>query len=117
SGEHTQRLAASGDLATAFARLDGSGADPALIALAERCLAPEPADRPRDAQAVADELAAYLNGVQERLQATEREREVAMVRAREERKRRKVQLALAAALVGLLLGGGAVAFWRTRQAQ
>src|SRR5262249_28200525 len=117
SGEHVQRLAASGDLADAFARLDGSGTDPALIGLSKRCLAPEPADRPQDAQAVADGLSAYLNGVQERLQATEREREVALVRAREERKRRKVQLALAAALVGLLLGGGAVAYWRTRQAQ
>src|SRR5205085_10241971 len=59
----------------------------------------------------------YLNGVQERLQAAEREREVALVRASEEGKRRKVQLALAAALFGLIVGGGAFGVWRNQQAQ
>ena len=37
--------------------------------------------------------------MQERLQAAEREREVALVRATEERRRRKVQFALAASVV------------------
>jgi tetratricopeptide (TPR) repeat protein len=115
--EEVQRQATSGDLADAHARLDGCGAHPELIALTKWCLSPEAIDRPRDAQGVADGLSAYLNGVQERLQATERERAVALVRAGEERKRRKVQLALAAALVGLLVGGGAFAFWRNEQAQ
>jgi tetratricopeptide (TPR) repeat protein len=115
--EEVQRKAASGDLVDAHARLDGCGAHQDLIVLTKWCLAPEAINRPRDAQGVADGLSEYLNGVQERLQATERERTVALVRAREERKRRKVQLALAAALVGLLVGGGAFAFWRNEQAQ
>jgi tetratricopeptide (TPR) repeat protein len=119
SNEEVHRKAASGDLADAYARLErvAESADPALIVLTRRCLSPEASDRPRDAQEVADGLSAYLNGVQERLQATERERAVALVRAGEERKRRKVQLALAAALVGLLVGGGAFAFWHNEQAQ
>ncbi len=117
SSEEVRRKAANGDLADAHARLDGCGADPELIVLTKWCLSPEAIDRPRDAQAVADGLSEYLNGVQERLQATERERAVALVRASEEGKRRKVQLALAAALVGLLVGGGAFAFWRNEQAQ
>ena len=66
---------------------------------------------------MADGLSAYLNGVQERLQAAERERAVAVVREAEQRKRRKVQLALAAAVMGLVLCGGAFAWWRNEQAQ
>jgi eukaryotic-like serine/threonine-protein kinase len=117
SSEGVQIKAATGALAEAHARLDGSGAHPELIVLTKWCLSPRASDRPRDAQGVADGLSKYLNGVQERLQAAERERAVAVVRASEEGKRRKVQLALAAALVGLLLGGGAFAFWRNQQAQ
>lgn len=112
-----RRKAANGDLADALARPDGCGADHELIALTKACLAPEAIDRPRDAQAVAEGLSAYLNGVQERLQTAQRERAVAVAREAEQRKRRKVQLALALAVVGLLLGGGAFAFWRNEQIQ
>src|SRR5262245_52653126 len=114
SSEEVRRKACNGDLADATARLDACGADPELIALTRGCLAAEAIDRPKDAQAVADGLSSYLNGVQERLQAAERERAVAVAR---EAERRKVQLALAAAVVALLLGGGAFAWWRNEQAQ
>src|SRR5438270_4819075 len=117
SAEEVRRKACNGDLADATARLDACGADPELITLTRACLAAEAIDRPKDAQEVADGLSSYLNGVQERLQAAERERAVAVVRASEEGKRRKVQLALAAAVVALLLGGGAFAWWRNDQAQ
>lgn len=117
SSEVVQNKAVSGDLGDAYARLDVCAADRALIDLTKRCLAPAVIDRPRDAQAVVDGLSKYLNGVQERLQAAERERAVAVVRASEERKRRRVHLALAAALVTLLVAGGAFAFWRNEQAQ
>src|SRR5262249_27871573 len=40
--------AVEGRLEEASARLDGCGADSELIRLAERCLAPDPADRPAD---------------------------------------------------------------------
>ena len=117
TNEEVHLKAASADLADAHYRLDSCGADPALIVLTKRCLAPDAIDRPSDAQGVADGLSAYLNGVQERLQATERERAVALVRVSEEGKRRKVQLALTLTVVGLLLGCGAFAFWYNEQAQ
>jgi serine/threonine-protein kinase len=117
STEEVRRKAANGDLADALSRLDGCGADHELIALTKKCLAAEAIDRPKDAHEVADGLSAYLDGVQERLQAAQRERAVALTREAEQRKRRKVQLALAAAVVALLVGGGAFAFWRNEQAQ
>ena len=70
-----------GDTADALARLDGCGAEAELIALARDCLAVEPEDRPRDAGVVAERITAYLAGVQERLQAAERERAVAVAQA------------------------------------
>src|SRR5262249_20096298 len=103
SFEEVRRRAANGDLADATARLDGCGAEQELIALTRRCLSAESIDRPRDAQAVADGLSAYLNGVQERLQAAQRERAVALAREAEQAKRQKVQLALAAAVLLLLV--------------
>jgi tetratricopeptide (TPR) repeat protein len=117
SNEEVRRKAANGDQTDALTRLDACGADHELIALTKKCLAAEGIDRPRDAQAVADALSAYLNGVQERLQTAERERAVALAREAEQAKRRKVQLALAVAVVALLMGGGAFAWWRNDLAQ
>jgi serine/threonine-protein kinase len=107
SAEEVRRKAANGDLADATARLDGCGADPELIALTKACLAPEPIDRPRDAQAVADALTAYLDGVQERLRQAELAEAEARARAVEEAKRRRLTLALAGTvLLAVTLGGG-----------
>ncbi len=116
SGEEVGRKAALGDLADAMARLDTCGADAELVGLTKACLARESVDRPRDALVVVDALTAHLDGVQERLQSAERERAVASAREVEERKRRKVQLALAASLALLLFGGGGVAWWQAEQA-
>lgn len=51
---------ADGDYSETFARLDASGADPELIAVAKRCLAPKPADRFADASEVVNALPAHL---------------------------------------------------------
>ena len=106
SSSEILRKAAHGDTADALARLDGCGAEAELIALAKDCLAVEPEDRPRDANVVAERITAYLAGVQERVQAAERERAVAEARAIEERRRRKVQLALAASVLAFTTLGG-----------
>jgi hypothetical protein len=58
--------APAGDVSGAFARLDGCGADRELIALAKACLAPDPEERPADAEAVAGRVKAYREGVAER---------------------------------------------------
>ncbi len=84
----------------ASARLRGCGADSELIQLAQRCLAPNCADRPADGAEVASAVAEYLSGVQERLQQERLARERQEVRAAEGRRRHRV---LVAATVSVLL--------------
>jgi eukaryotic-like serine/threonine-protein kinase len=104
---HILHKAVRADLGDAFARLDGCAADEELVALAKRCLAAEPADRPRDAGVLAAELTKYLEGVETRLRQAELTSAAARARAVEERKRRKLTLALAATvLLAVLLAGG-----------
>lgn len=104
------------DLSETHARLDSCGADAELIALAKRCLAPAPADRPANGAAVAEAVTAYRVGVEERLREAQAARAAAEVRETEQRKRRKVQFALAAAIGFLLVGGGAFAWWDEKKA-
>jgi signal transduction histidine kinase len=82
--DEVRRLAEAGELAGAFARLEASGADAELVGLAKRCLAPRPEARPRDAGEVAQALADYRAGVQERLRSAELERALAQTRAQQE---------------------------------
>jgi serine/threonine-protein kinase len=105
SGE-IHRKAALSDLADARNRLGGCGADAVLVALALDCVAAEAEDRPREAGAVAARITAYLTGVQEKLRTSERDRAVAEANAAEERKRRRLQLGLATALLALSTMGG-----------
>ncbi len=105
-----RQLAMAGDLSGAFARLDASGADAELSQLARACLAPRTEDRLPNAQAVDEAMAAYLNGVQEKLRRAEMERAAAALRAVEERKRRRLAAILAGVgLLAILLVGAA---WR-----
>jgi Flp pilus assembly protein TadD len=106
------------DHAEALARLDSGGADAELVRLCKGCLAAEPADRPGDAGAVAQAVAAYQAEVQQRLRRAELEKAAAEARATEarataaaERRARRRMLALAAAVV--LAGGGWV--WQRAQ--
>ena len=70
SGE-IQRKASRGELKDALDRLEASGSDAELIALAKDCLAAELEDRPRHAGEVAARINAYQTGVQERLRKAE----------------------------------------------
>ena len=74
------------ELAEALSRLASLWGGLQLLALVKACLAAEPADRPQNAGTVAKEVKAYLAGVQERLQAAERERAAAQARAEEAKK-------------------------------
>jgi serine/threonine-protein kinase len=99
-------LAQRADLAEAHGRLTACGADAELVRLARACLAPKPADRPRDAAAVADAVQTYLAGVQERLRAAALDQAAARIKAIEERKQRRLTWALGAACLAVALGGG-----------
>src|SRR5262249_18087978 len=122
SAEEVRRMACNGDLADAQARLDGCGGDVELIALTKVCLSAEAIDRPKDAQAVADALTTYLEGVQERLHQAELAEAEAQAKAIEEVKRRRLTLALAATVLLAVSGGGSGWLWvknerEARQAQ
>jgi serine/threonine-protein kinase len=110
SGE-VQRLAMRGELTDAFARLDGCGADAELLQLCKECLSAAKQDRPRDAGAVSQRVAAYQTGVQERLRKAELEQAAAQARAVEERKRRRLAVGLAASTVALVVAGAGGGLW------
>jgi serine/threonine protein kinase len=105
-GNGLKHVAANAELGNGLNRLDASGADPELVALAKACLKPTIEARPRDSHAVADALTAYLVGVRQRLQAAELARAEAQARAAEERKRRKLTMGLAALLLLCVVLGG-----------
>jgi serine/threonine protein kinase len=106
------RKAMGAILADAHARLNACGAEPELVALCLRCLAPEPDDRPRDAGAVAVVVAALRAAAEERA----RRAELDQVRAAEQGKRRRVLLAASGAVVVVLLAGLGASLWQTRRA-
>jgi serine/threonine-protein kinase len=114
--EEIFRHAQEGDLGGTRARLEGCGADPELVRLAQRCLAAEPAQRPRHAGEVARAVTAHLASVQERLRQAELGRAAAQARARAERKARRWTVLAATAAVALLLVGGAGALWWRQRA-
>ncbi len=102
--------AARADLTAALTALDRCGADAELVALAKWCLRPAPAERPANGKAVADAVAAYRARVEERLHRAHAERAAAEVKAAEQKRKRRWQLA-AFAVGTLLLAGTAVALW------
>src|SRR5262245_6729653 len=114
TAEAVRVQAVRGKLEDCFARLDASGAEPALVALCKKSLAFEPADRPAHAGIVAQLITAYLASVQERLEQARVERAAVEVRAREEHKRRRPALSLALAVAVLVIGAAFVGLWYAR---
>jgi serine/threonine-protein kinase len=110
SHDAIRRQAATADMAGLQARLETCGADAELRALVGRCLATDPADRPRDAGALEQTLTAYLASVQDRLKAAELARVELQARAAQEQSKRRLAVGLAAAVMGLVVlaaGGSA----------
>jgi tetratricopeptide (TPR) repeat protein/tRNA A-37 threonylcarbamoyl transferase component Bud32 len=103
--------ARQGLLSSAHARLNACGADAELVSLARSCLEPDRSQRLRHAGVVALAVADYQAQVQEKLGQAEVERAQAQIKASEERKRRRLSLALMGALLVPLLGGGGAASW------
>lgn len=105
TGESTRQLAARGRVQDCFARLDACEADPEIVSLCKKCLAPEKADRPADAGFVAKAVATLRIAADERARQAEMESERATMRETEGRKRRRV-LAWSAAVVSAVLSAG-----------
>jgi len=97
-----------GDLADAFARLEKSGADSELVALAKHCLAPARDQRLRNAQEVAARITAYLAELEGRGRA-------ALIAAADARARARGLLLLVALLLLAIVAAGG--FWWQREQQ
>ncbi len=107
--EHEKAARAS--LKEAFDRLEACAADFDLVALAKACMAPAPGARPRDAAAVAAEMARFFASLEEKTRRSQTEAAEAAVRSGEERRRRKLVIGLAASVVALLGVGGGGWMW------
>jgi eukaryotic-like serine/threonine-protein kinase len=96
--------AAKGEIGPAYERLDRSGGDADLVALAKACLKPVKSGRPKDAAAVAERVSAFLAAAEDRV----RKAEVQAVeeRARASAERRKKWFVAAMAAVVVLAGAG-----------
>src|SRR5262249_59444592 len=103
------------DLAEAFARLEGCGAEPGLVRLARACWCAEVGGRPRHAGEVAQAVAAHQAALEQRLRQAELGQARAEVRAEEERKRRRLTAALATAGLALLAALAAGGLWLLQQ--
>src|SRR5262245_21557775 len=108
TAEATRQLAARARLDDTHARLAACGAEPELVALCLRCLAPEPDDRPRDAGEVAAAVAALRAAAEERARRAELDR----VRAAEQGKRRRVLLVASGVVALALLAGRGASLWQ-----
>jgi tetratricopeptide (TPR) repeat protein len=123
TSESARVKAAQGDVGECFAQLDACGADPDLVALCKRCLAPRPEDRPTDAGEVAKAVAALRTAADERARRAELDRvkaegeaREAQARAAEQRKRRRMLLTASAIIAVVLLVGLSVSLWQMRRA-
>ncbi len=101
------RMATRGQMADVWSRLDECSADVELIELAKSCLEYEPEARPANAGVVAEEMTNYFKSVDLRL----RESELEHAKQFEEKKRRKVKLALVGTLITSMLLGAVALVW------
>ncbi len=111
--ESAQRASLDG----ARQRLMACDADRDLVALALRCLASDPGDRPANAAEVAQAVANHRLELERRLREADRAFAAAEAKSLEERKRRRVQYGLVAAIMLSLLVGGAFAWYAERKAE
>ncbi len=100
---------------SAFERLEACGADPALVALARRCLAADPDARPADANFVEAEVTGHLESVALRAHEAGQAALAASVRAEQERRSRRVVTALGAALLAAVASVAALLLWQQRE--
>jgi serine/threonine-protein kinase len=114
-GESVLHQAGRAKLAPARQRIEASGADPALVTLCLECLTPARDQRPANAAVLARTMHEYLVTIEERAKKAEIAATEARLKAAEERRARKLTLALAGAIVAAVgLGGGGL-WWANRE--
>jgi tetratricopeptide (TPR) repeat protein/tRNA A-37 threonylcarbamoyl transferase component Bud32 len=106
--------AARARLDPARARIEACEADPALVRLCLDCLMPARAARPANADEVARTVHEYLATVEERAQKAELAAAEARIKAAEERRARRLTVALAGTIAAALLVGGGGFYWVNR---
>jgi len=111
AGSSAMEQAQSASLEPVLDRLDAAETDPDLVRLARWCLQPDLRDRPRDAAAVAREMAGYLESTERRVEEARVEARAASVRVLAERKARRLTVALAASAVVVVILVGGVLWW------
>lgn len=105
------RMATQAKLGDCLARLDSCGADPELIAITKSALAAEPDDRTRDAGELSESITNHVESVQERLKQAELARVKAETRTEEERRRKKLYVAMAGMAFFVAVGSSFFALW------
>ena len=112
-GEPSEVLqaAAQAELDGALARLDACEADEVLVKATKQCLMAAPAARPADAGVLAARIHDFVVSNEERAHRAEVEAARAGARAQEERKARRLTLALGAAVVAIVLVGSGGWLW------
>ncbi len=114
-GESILHQAGHAKLGPARERIEGCGADPALVKLCLECLTPAREMRPSNAAALARAMHEYLVTIEERARRAEIEATEARLKAAEERRARRLTLALAGSiLLAIALGGGGL-WWASRE--
>jgi serine/threonine-protein kinase len=110
-GETIVMQAARAKLKPARDRIEACDADPALVRLCLDCLMPGREARLPNAEVVAKAMHEYLATVEERAQKAELAAAEARIKAAEERRARRLTLALAGTIVGAIALGGGALYW------
>ncbi|MCC7014103.1 MAG: protein kinase [Planctomycetes bacterium] len=114
-GEPLVVQAAKARLDPARARIESCDADPALVKLCLECLMTSKAARPANADAVARAVHEYLTSVEERAKKAEVDAVEARIRAAEERRARRLTVALAGSVaLAIAIGSGGL-WWVNRE--
>jgi tetratricopeptide (TPR) repeat protein len=114
-GETLLHQAGRAKLGPARERIEGCGADPALVKLCLECLTPAREMRPASAELVARSMHEYLVTVEERARKAEIEAAEARLKAAEERRARRLTLALGGAILLAIVLGSAGLWWANRE--
>jgi serine/threonine-protein kinase len=114
-GETILSQAAFAKLQPARARLETCEADPALVRICLECLTPARGVRPANAAIVARAVHTFLATVEERAQKAELAATEARLKAAEERRARRLTLALAGTIVAALALTGGGFWWASRE--